>query len=58
MTQIRDQHKVAADTELDHERSFLEDSAKLEAEYGFKVNSLESEVRNLHEVCIFLILIF
>jgi protein bicaudal D len=47
LSQFKSQHKVAADSEFDHEQKLLEDSAKLEAEFVERINALENELKNL-----------
>lgn len=55
MDQFRVQNRVVTATELDHEQSLLEDSAKLEAHYTEKIATLDNELKSLHEVCIYII---
>lgn len=50
MLQFREQNRAVTATELDHEESLLEDSAKLKAHYSEKVAALEYEHKSLTEV--------
>lgn len=57
MLLFREQNRAVTATELDHEETLLEDSAKLQAHYNEKVTILENELKSLTEVLLVLILI-